>query len=267
MCAGIVGVKVSDGDTEERWRGCRVRREGSLSGFPAPAQCGAKPVLEPNSQERRSRGDPGRASPRRSLRTRSRRVRWAGCREREGRASRPMSAEIVWGRTRAAARRAAVGRGRLRRAQHGAPPTSVCGWAGGLHPDHGGGFSSGKRRAGTGTGARGARAGWRPSGKPGPESWGDAALLRSRWRPSQGAPPQGHQASAGRVAGLAGPSLPPSPGLRCAHVPAGPIRRVTTRKRGSGARPLACFLTPARGGRPLPGWDAGCRCSSPAWRA
>lgn len=187
MCGDRRGESVRRGhrgDTEESRRGGHVRRLESLSGLPAPAQCGAKPVLEPNSQERRSRGDPGGASARRSLRTREAEFAHSrllgpvgGVQRVRGTRLQPMSAEIAWGRTRAAARRAAVGGGRLGRAQPGAPPTSVCGWAGGLHPDHRGGFPSGKRRAGVGTGACGARAGWRPSAKPGTESWGAPPCL------------------------------------------------------------------------------------------
>ncbi|VFV39101.1 Hypothetical predicted protein, partial [Lynx pardinus] len=45
-----------------------------------------------------------------------------------------MSAEIVWGRGRTAARRAAVGGGRRGRARRAAPPTPVRGLAGGRRP-------------------------------------------------------------------------------------------------------------------------------------
>lgn len=152
---------------------------------------------------------------------------------------RPISAEIAWGRTQAAARRAAVGGGPLGRAQREAPPSPVRGWAGGLIPAAA--AAPLQVTGGRGLETRGAHWGRRPSGKPGAET--------GRCRPGQialeaeaGAPPQGHQAGAASVPGVAGPSppaRPPLPKPGCARAPAGPVRRVPTRKRGSGTLPPA----------------------------
>lgn len=226
-------------------RGDHVPRRGSQSVRPAPAQRPAEPLcLEPNSPARRSLGARGRGRARGGVCARpSAGVSWAvsGCRAPGRGWPRAAGAGSTRGPAHSGARprplRCATGRERCARAAATAALQVNGRWARGA-----GGTRSGRRPLG------GAQA----EGAP----WG-----RSRGRPSRGAPPQGHRTSAGRVPGVAGPSPPPAPGSGAPRSPRGLGCRVTTRKRGSGAKPVACFLRPARGS----GSDSGAlaRFSSP----
>lgn len=178
----------------------------------------------------------------------------------------PMSADIAWRRGRAAARRAAVGRGRRGGLSPGhAHPRPR--QSGGRRPGGGCRGPLGKPRSGPAVGSRG------PLGRPprgsvrcGP--WGGPLVQAARETESGGASPRS-PGELGRVPGVAGPSPPPSPDSGAAGPARIRIRRVTTRKSGLGAEPLMFFPTSAwNSGRPAPcpppaGWDSGSLVSVP----
>ncbi|CAI9154950.1 unnamed protein product [Rangifer tarandus platyrhynchus] len=178
--------------------------------------------------------------------------------------SRPMSAEIAWGRGQVTARRAAVGRGRARLV---APPTPVSGCREGGAPAAAAAALQVKGGQVPGVRAGRGHSGRCPSGKPRSQNFGSPAWPGRRGKPSQGAPLQGHQASAGTVPGFAGPSPPSSLGSGAPCPARSRICRVTTRKSGLGAQPLTFFLAQRAErvlrARPLPRWDSGCSAPVP----
>lgn len=166
-----------------------VPRGGSRSALPAPAQWPAEPFAGAQRPSAAVTGVRGRGRERGGVcALLLAGIRWAGC-------GLPRSGP-----------RLAQG-GRRGRAQRAAPPTPVRVWARGLRAGGGGG-SSGKRWAGTGD--RGRSLAEVPLGGAWAREPEGAPFASSRGSPSQGAPPQGHRATAGRVPGVAGPIPPPS---------------------------------------------------------